>query len=126
MSNQKASGSQCIVNGKTHYQRNKAKYTERNKVQRAEMRAYIQELKNKPCMDCGESFPYYVMDFDHTADDKAINVSSAIADRWSKDRVTAEIAKCDLVCSNCHKERTARRSGYSTTVRTPIRKGTRL
>lgn len=65
------------------------------------------EAKSKPCMDCRQSYPHYVMDFDHRGDKKF-----SIGKRGSKISLRAlllEIAKCDVVCSNCHRERTYRR-----------------
>lgn len=71
--------------------------------------SFIRELKdNKECMDCKLTYPHYVLDFDHRPDEqKLVNISS-IASRknWTKDKVLAEIAKCDLVCANCHRIRT--------------------
>jgi hypothetical protein len=32
---------------------------------RANLKAYLKTLKEKPCADCGNTFPFYVMDFDH-------------------------------------------------------------
>ena len=29
------------------------------------MKAWFNEQKSKPCADCKETYPYYVMDFDH-------------------------------------------------------------
>lgn len=43
------------------------------------------------------------MDFDHLLD-KFKNVSRMTAYKW--DRIEAEIAKCELVCANCHRVRT--------------------
>lgn len=66
---------------------------------------YIKEQKNKPCMDCGISYPYYVMDFDHRNPlEKSGNLARMGAS--SIEEIIAEIAKCDLVCANCHRERT--------------------
>jgi len=60
--------------------------------------------KDGPCVDCGVSFPSYVMQFDHVRGDKLIKVSDL---SLSSDAVlVTEIAKCDLVCGNCHKIRT--------------------
>lgn len=66
----------------------------------------IREAKNKPCMDCGKSYPAYVMDFDHLGE-KLFNIGSAVRERIvSLEAIQLEIAKCDVVCSNCHRERT--------------------
>ena len=78
------------------------------KVQRyaAKKSRYIRAQKEgKPCMDCGEYYPYYVMDFDHVRGTKEFNISDA-AYSVGFQRLIDEIVKCDLVCSNCHRERT--------------------
>jgi 5-methylcytosine-specific restriction endonuclease McrA len=81
----------------------------------------IQQLKeSKPCLDCGNYFPYYVMDFDHrNPAEKHITVNELVRRMPSIDRVLAEIAKCDLICANCHrvrtfKQNTAVRNGAAT------------
>jgi len=67
------------------------------------IREYIDAAKDFPCMDCGISYPSYVMDFDHRdPKTKKINVGRARSLKAAKE----EIAKCDLVCANCHRERT--------------------
>jgi hypothetical protein len=59
-------------------------------------------------MDCGNTFPPVCMDFDHRdADSKSFNIASRI--QLSIEKLAAEIAKCDLVCSNCHRIRTSGR-----------------
>lgn len=67
----------------------------------------IRDIKEStPCQDCKQMFPYYVMDFDHLPEhEKHADINKLIW-RASKERVLAEIAKAELVCSNCHRERT--------------------
>ena len=67
---------------------------------------FIQELKNKPCTDCKQVYPYYVMDFDHVRGEKLFGISSSIQNPVSMARLLAELDKCELVCSNCHRVRT--------------------
>lgn len=84
----------------------------RRKEQRAVMRAWLEQEKSKPCKDCGKSYPYYVMDFDHVRGEKRKNLGAVYI--WKRETLEAEIAKCDLVCSNCHRIRTHLRSqGHS-------------
>jgi hypothetical protein len=45
------------------------------------------------------------MDFDHR-EDKVEIVSRLLWANAAKEKILAEIAKCDLVCSNCHRIRT--------------------
>ena len=87
-----------------HFQKNKEKQNERNRINRAKYKTKYQKLKNNPCADCGEIYPPYVMDFDHI--DNKINNVSQILNRYSWDTLLAEIEKCELVCANCHRERT--------------------
>lgn len=67
----------------------------------------VDELKKQPCMDCGQIFPTVCMDFDHRdRSDKYNNVGTMVAHNYSMEKILAEIEKCDLICSNCHRIRT--------------------
>lgn len=99
------------LRGRFYYHLNREKQLKlavlrRNKY-KSFMRAYINKIKNVPCMDCGKKYPPYVMDFDHrNRKNKYIDVGRMIGGGWSKDKVDKEILKCDIVCSNCHRIRT--------------------
>ena len=74
--------------------------------QKAYLAQYLRDLKTKtPCIDCGINYPYYVMDFDHVRGVKHANVMELVS-TLSKKRIDQEIAKCEIVCSNCHRIRT--------------------
>ena len=76
------------------------------KKQKEFLAQYLKDLKEKnPCMDCKISYPYYMMDFDHVRGRKHSNVAELI-NTLSKKRLDEEIAKCEVVCSNCHRART--------------------
>ena len=91
-----------------HYLDNKQKYIEKAARNNLKTRDKVRAEKQKPCADCGKSFPYYVMDFDHLSD-KAFNISESMAKvGWTK--LKLEIDKCEVVCSNCHRIRTFDRS----------------
>jgi hypothetical protein len=81
-------------------------YVARDKFM-ATSREIIREAKNAPCADCGVRYPYYVMQFDHLGD-KDFNIGH-IGPTCSRAKLMAEIAKCEVVCSNCHAERTHQR-----------------
>lgn len=91
-----------------NYQEKKAEYRARSKAAREKVFAKIAELKKDPCVDCGVSYPHYVMQFDHIGTDK-VNSISNLATRASWAKILEEIAKCELVCANCHAERTYQR-----------------
>lgn len=71
---------------------------------------FVREAKSKPCTDCGIQYPYYVMQFDHCRGTKELQMDVRTVARTGLERLTAEIAKCDVVCANCHAERTQNRS----------------
>lgn len=73
------------------------------------LRVVIEEAKDAPCLDCGERYPFYVMHFDHVRGRKLFNVSERLGSRTLR-QLKAEIKKCDVVCANCHAERTWQRS----------------
>ena len=85
------------------------------KKQKEFLAQYLKDLKEKnPCMDCKISYPYYMMDFDHVRGTKQANVAELI-NTLSKKRLDAEIAKCEIVCSNCNRARTyIRKNGKKT------------
>ena len=70
----------------------------------------LHELKDVPCQDCNVRYPPHVMQFDHVPErgEKLLNIGAAFH-AYSLEKVMAEIAKCDLVCANCHAERTHQR-----------------
>lgn len=76
-----------------------------------EVNAYVVSTKtNKPCLDCGTVYPPVVMDYDHRpGETKKFGLSRAGKLGQSIAAINAEITKCDLVCSNCHRLRTESR-----------------
>lgn len=91
------------------YQKHKAEYTERNRQRRKQVTALVTEIKeSNPCTDCGQFFLGCQMQFDHIGTDKIKSVSDTI--RYNTlPKVLAELAKCELVCANCHALRTWQR-----------------
>lgn len=67
----------------------------------------VDRLKAVPCQDCAGLFHFAAMDFDHVRGEKKFNV--AMGASFSKSALLEEIAKCDVVCSNCHRIRTYKR-----------------
>jgi hypothetical protein len=100
--------------GKEHYAANRQHYIDaeaRRKQAKAEVRMtfLVEFFRSNPCVDCGERDPL-VLEFDHVRG-KSFNIAKGIRDRnWQS--VLDEMAKCDVVCANCHRRRTAQRAGY--------------
>lgn len=94
---------------KGYQERNADEYRKARLQRRAELNAFVVETfkKGKPCVDCGLSFNPWVMDFDHrVAAHKSDGISKLINRCVPLERIVAEIQKCDLVCANCHRDRT--------------------
>ena len=74
---------------------------------RVERVPIIREAKDRPCADCGIQYPYYVMQFDHVRGEKKFNIGGG----WNNsiEAILEEIDKCEVVCANCHAERTYQR-----------------
>jgi hypothetical protein len=66
----------------------------------------INSLKNKPCADCGHSYPPWVMDFDHVIGKKSKNIATMLSACVPMSEILKEIEKCEAVCANCHRQRT--------------------
>jgi hypothetical protein len=62
-------------------------------------------LADKLCMDCGESAAD-IFEFDHRHGAKSGSVSKMLQNGFSLRTIEAEIAKCDILCPNCHRIRT--------------------
>lgn len=96
------------------YQRNRRlnnpiavqKNREYMKKRQAETYQFLVDIKkNRPCIDCQVVYPHYVMHWDHLGiEPKLFNISRAMS--LPREKILAEIAKCELVCANCHAERT--------------------
>src|SRR5919206_3677343 len=81
-----------------------------NRERRERGKAYVDQLKSRPCSDCGVQYPPYVMDFDHVRGEKSLNLSRLRNSRLAWSRLLAELEKCEAVCANCHRMRTRARS----------------
>jgi len=64
-------------------------------------------------MDCGRVFPPQVMQWDHLPGAQKLGDISTGLRRRSRTQILEEIAKCELVCANCHTIRTFERSGWA-------------
>jgi hypothetical protein len=89
-----------------YYERNRALVRQRNDRKRAMLRQMVIDAKSVPCMDCGGIFPVCAMDFDHRSRPDKEALVGRLVDSLSERRLRAEMAKCDVVCSNCHRMRT--------------------
>lgn len=90
----------------THRERERTRVRDRQRARIYQLR----RLRERPCADCGGVFESHQMDFDHRDGSvKAFRLTSGSSMLRSERLVQDEIAKCDVVCANCHRIRTQRR-----------------
>jgi hypothetical protein len=69
-------------------------------------------LKNVSCITCGENDPI-VLEFDHREpDQKHKAISDMARSGYSLVTIQEEMDKCDVLCANCHRRRTAKQFGW--------------
>ena len=65
--------------------------------------AWYKQLKAKlSCRVCGESHPACLHFHHRRKSRKQYDVASMVNSLYSYARILAEIAKCDVLCANCH------------------------
>ena len=94
------------------YARNAARHRANVSISRAARRRRLRELvvaaKSVRCADCGHRHAPESMDFDHVRGSKVDTISRLIM-TGAEAALRDEIAKCDVVCANCHRLRTLAR-----------------
>lgn len=82
-------------------------YSERDRLKQSKLakRKWLVEYKvARKCERCGEDHPA-CLEFHHlNSDDKDIDLGRAVVAGWSIARMLEEIAKCILLCANCHRK----------------------
>ena len=108
----------CRYETRTSEEREAHRYQQQMRM--TEKKNLLDRLKSQPCADCARTFPPECMDFDHVRGKKVLPISQLKMWRW--DLVVAELAKCELVCSNCHRTRTPTRRNESTMAKKRAKK----
>lgn len=73
-------------------------------------------LVGKSCKDCGMSNPI-CFEFDHVRGTKKARLSEMVSHGAAWATILKEIDKCEIVCANCHRIRTATRGGHYRALR---------
>lgn len=90
----------------------------RRKAKRDERYAYMDRVKlESGCADCGYRDHAVALDFDHAFGQKEFGISYLAKSALGWDIVEAELAKCEVVCANCHRVRTKARSDWTPRAR---------
>jgi len=90
---------------KKHYQENKQYYIDKAKARRDRIKLQVAKLKEGlKCELCGEDHPA-CLDFHHRdSEQKDFSIANAHIRGKSLYKIQQEIAKCSVLCSNCHRK----------------------
>lgn len=96
---------------KLHYSKNKKQYEDRktrNGVSYKQKQQFVRNLKdNKICLDCKRTYRYWMLDFDHRPGTiKICEMSHCYHKLHTQEAILNEASKCDIICTNCHRDRT--------------------
>ena len=95
-----------------HYEKYREHYLQRAKQRRHQLRAdfhkrMLDYLSDKSCLICGED-DIRVLEFDHIVpSEKRFDISQGVRLGYNWDEIYQEIAKCRILCANCHKKHTS-------------------
>jgi len=86
-----------MFNAITYRKKQREKYQERN-------RRYVQNYKlSKGCAICGYNKCATALEFHHNGD-KEFSIARMVTGTWGLKKIKEEMDKCDLLCTNCHRE----------------------
>jgi hypothetical protein len=100
-----------------HYNKYRQEYRNRAKIRREKLKLefrmnMLEYLSDKYCKDCGES-DNRVLELDHIdPEQKLFSISQAVRLGYGWSDVIDEIKKCQILCANCHKCRTAQQFNW--------------
>ena len=87
------------------YEKNKEKIKAKFKLLVNKRAKVVRKAKEKLCADCGVQYSYWIMQFDHVRGKKLFTIGQELYCYGIK-KLLAEIEKCEVVCANCHLNRT--------------------
>lgn len=97
-----------VVKSQEYLEKNRAWRNAARKRNRQLLYTYLEEHS----CPCGEKDPA-VLEFDHIdPSTKEGHVSDLVSKGWSWDRIMVEIERCQVLCANCHKRKTAKQFGW--------------
>ena len=97
---------------KDYYKQNATEKTASATQTKKDIVKWYYALKdNKNCQDCMGQYRYWQQDYDHLPSfTKFMDVSKMVRLGYAKEKIMNEIAKCSLICKNCHSTRTHMRA----------------
>lgn len=95
--------SECKACRANRHQEKKQHNLQRIYGRRKRIAEWFHELKSKlRCERCGENHPACLQFHHKDVSQKDIEISTAAHAGWSLASIQEEIAKCEVLCANCH------------------------
>lgn len=87
------------------YQKNRELQIARNQANKQEKIDWYRRYKSlQSCVSCGENHPA-TLDFHHRdPNDKVGQICELVRQNCGMEKILAEVAKCDILCANCHRK----------------------
>ena len=86
-----------------YYAEHKERLKERSNNRKADLRQWFRDLKTTlSCEECGQNHPA-TLDFHHRGEEEKSFTISENIHNFGKERLEKEIAKCTVLCANCHR-----------------------
>jgi hypothetical protein len=86
---------------------NRIKNIDTIKARLKEQKVLIYKAKDVPCVDCGNKYEPYIMDFDHIdPTTKKFEIARALSVIKTDEEIINEINKCVVRCACCHRDKT--------------------
>ncbi len=98
-----------IVDALSHQKHRPARLIRRkeDRITHAEWMASLKGGASCFCMDCETIHPHRRMDWDHRpGETKLFEIADMSGRAGKRQAIEEEIEKCDLICANCHRDRT--------------------
>lgn len=81
----------------------KVRAADRRTAKLPELMAYVECVKASPCSNCHHLYPSSAMDLHHVRGTKVAAIATMVSSLRPLDEIIEEVAKCELLCANCHR-----------------------
>ena len=96
---------QAAIHRRTWYLKHTEQRIAEVKARRARLQQWFQDYKaTLSCVQCGENHPATLAFHHRDPSEKEVVLGRAVAEGWGIERIQREIAKCDVLCANCHRK----------------------
>jgi 5-methylcytosine-specific restriction endonuclease McrA len=108
---------------KEHYYRYGSNYRERALTRNRKLKVIrriqlLEYLSDKSCVICGITDPR-VLEFDHIdPKKKSFSIAQGLSSTLNWGTILNEISKCQILCANCHKIKTAKQQNWYKNLKT--------